>query len=205
MFLRGLHLGGGGMDERFGKALCAVAWLSCAAAAPGTATAAEPRCRGNPGVIGRCYWIRGEFALSADSLFIVDRDDNGRWVVIRNAHNSRGGGPVDHAVPRNLEMSYNNAVSRTGSVGGVRVRGDFEVCPIPNQGWFADQAFACIQSATHLRRVSPNWMSPAQKRLHDQFAASLERDQARAAAAEKKGEAEAVARETARRSGLTPP
>ena len=194
------------MDVRFGKALCAVAWLSCAAAAPGTATAAhEPRCRGNPGVIGRCYWIRGEFALSADSLFIVDRDDNGRWVVIRNAQNTRGGGPVAHAVPHNLELSYDSAISRAGSLGGAQVRGDFEVCPIANQGWFADQAFACIQSATHLRRVSPNWMSPAQKRLHDQFAASLERDQARAAAAEKKRDDEAAAREIERKLGITPP
>ena len=59
--------------------------LCVAAVSTSSASAREPRCRGNPGVTGRCYWIRGEFLLSADSLFIVDRDDNGRWVIIRNA------------------------------------------------------------------------------------------------------------------------
>ncbi|HEY5410411.1 MAG TPA: hypothetical protein VIJ94_06765 [Caulobacteraceae bacterium] len=164
-----------------------------------------PRCLGNPGVTGRCYWIRGEFALSADSLFIVERDDNGRWVVIRNAQVIHGAGPVDYAVPHNLEMSYSNAVNHAGSAAGAAVRGDFEVCPIPNQGRFADQAFACIQSATHLRRISPNWMSPAQKRLHDQSVADLKKDEALAAAAEKKRGDLAAARQMERRLKITPP
>jgi hypothetical protein len=176
--------------------------LMCSLDVSARAAPREPRCRGNPGVTGRCYWIRGEFTLSADSLFIVDRDDNGRWVVIRNARIHRPDWPVDDAVPSNLARLYSRVVNDAGLRGTVR--GDFEVCPIPKQG-FADTAYACIQTATHLRRISPDWMSPAQKRLHDRAVADEKRYLARAADARKKQDAEAAAQQIERKPGITPP
>ena len=179
-----------------GGFLCVAALLASAA------SAREARCRSNSGVTGRCYWIR-EFALSADSLFIVDRDDNGRWVIIRNARIHRSDWPVDDAVPHNLDLFYNKAADVAG-LGGATVRGDFEVCPIPKQG-LADTAYACIQTATHLKRVSRDWMSPAQKRRHDRAVAAARKDRARAVAAEKKQDAEDAALEMERKLGIIPP
>jgi hypothetical protein len=187
------------MKANGGLVMAAVLALVYSAGFTATAATAHlPRCRGNPRLIGRCYWIRGEFSLSADSLFIIDRDDNGRWVIIRNARLVRGAGPVDYAVPRNLQTAFQIATNSAGSMGGAAVRGDFEVCPIPKDG-IAESAYACIETAKHLRRISPNWMSPAQKRLHDQSEAELKADAARAAAAKKKEE------ESARRLWITPP
>ena len=152
--------------------LLGILGFACTADIAVAAAHSVPRCRGNPGVIGRCYWVRGEFSLSGDSLFIVDRDDNGAWVVIRGARGLHGAGPVQDDGPRNLEMSFDRAVKAKGSIGGAFVRGDFEVCPIPNDGSFPEQKFACIQTATNLRPVSPHRMSPARKRNFDQGIAS---------------------------------
>ena len=192
------------MNRRLGRVLLTAFGLMGFLVVSARAAPPEPRCRGNPGVIGRCYWIRGEFTISADSLFIVDRDDNGRWVIIRNARVRRSDWPVDNAVPSNLGQFYTRVVEAAGSVGGAAVRGDFEVCPIPKQDR-AETAYACIQSATHLRRVSVHWMSPAQKKLYDQRGAALSKDRARAAAADKKEAEEAAARAMERRLGITPP
>lgn len=179
-----------------------VFWLFCCLGFAAHAAPVEPRCRGNPGLIGRCYWIRGEFALSADSLFIIDRDDNGRWVIIRNARVHRGFWPVDNALPHNLERAFSRA-SEVDGAGAAQVRGDYEVCPIPKQDR-ADTAYACIETASHLRRVPRGWMSPAQKKLHDRAVAEDERFEARAAAADKRRAEEDAARRMEWRLGLPP-
>ncbi len=138
----------------------------------------EPRCRGNSALIGQCYWIRGVYALSADAAMIIERDDNGRWVIIRGAHHRRS------AEPGNLIRFATKMVRDTGYMSLVNVHGVYEVCPVPQDGAI-EGAYACIQSATRLRRVSPDWVSPARKRLHDRDAAAKERDEARAVSAQK--------------------
>ncbi len=76
---------------------------------------------------------------------------------------------MDDALPHNLERAFNRA-SKVDGAGAAQVRGDYEVCPIPKQDR-ADTAYACIETASHLGRVPPGWMSPAQKKLHDRVVA----------------------------------
>lgn len=130
-----------------GMALGCVIGLS-ATAAP----AREPRCRGNSGLIGRCYRIRGLYALSSDSAMIVVRDDTGRRVIIRGAHHRQS------AEPSNLIRFATKIVRDTGDISLVDVHGDFEVCRARQDG-FVKGAYACIQSAINLKRVSPDWES----------------------------------------------
>ena len=101
---------------------------------------------------------------------IVERDDTGRWVIIRGAHHRRS------AEPSNLIRFATKIVRDTGDISLVHVHGEFEVCPVPQDGYIKGN-YACIQSAVHLERVPPDWKSAAKKKREvDVAARQLERE-----------------------------
>ncbi len=164
-------------------AVTALTWADSASA--GAAARLDLGCRGNPGLIGRCYCVRGTMNLSADSGLILTRDDTGRAVVLWKAPNSRG------RWPSNLTTTHLKAQRDTGFVSAW-VHGDFEVCPVPtDRRDRPDLHFVCVEAATHLRGERPGDTWPGHG--------------AKAAAAEKKRDDQAAAREMERRLGLTPP
>jgi hypothetical protein len=117
------------------------------------ATSASPAdfgCKGNPSVTGKCYLIQGQINLSADSGFVLWRDDGqGRPIKIRAAPNS------DREWPSSLDRAMTRAWNETGSVTAP-VRGIFEVCPIPVSFTHGlEEPYGCIQSVDHLATETP--------------------------------------------------
>jgi hypothetical protein len=106
-------------------------------------------CKGNPHLIGRCYWVSATFGISADNADALWLDKSGRAVPIRNAFGS------ERSEPDNLLKALGQAQRKAGSLN-VEIHGQFEVCPIPAEPNRYDlKRYVCINAAQHLSMVQP--------------------------------------------------
>jgi hypothetical protein len=102
------------------------------------AFAEEPKCKGNPKVIGACYSIRGRASLGADTVRLW------LWPVgTRRMLGVTAGPSLDDAddpiSPPSLKFNP----------GDAEIYGDFEVCPFTPERKGAMQ-LVCIESASKL-------------------------------------------------------
>lgn len=133
------------MNIGLSNAMLVVGVLACVGAPARAAAPRDAGCRGNPGLTGQCYWLRGTVELSFDRGYVLGRDDSYRVVIITNAPNS------EKDVPSNLMHVMDQAVKNVSSASAW-VHGTFEVCPIPTRRPdLTYEHFVCIQSAVHLR------------------------------------------------------
>jgi hypothetical protein len=105
--------------------------------------AKDAGCKGNPALTGKCYWVHGNFGLSADSGLVVVQDSE-RWLTTWSAPNSEIDGP------ENLSRALSKAQHKAHSLEAF-VHGAFEVCPIPSDDPSKSyKKYVCIQSAKNL-------------------------------------------------------
>jgi hypothetical protein len=100
--------------------------------------ASQPKCEGNPKVIGACYSVHGRLSRGADTVILR------LWPVGTKRILGITGGPTlddaDAAIrPQNLKFPF----------GDEDIYGDFEVCPFTPERKGVMQ-FVCIESASHL-------------------------------------------------------
>ena len=100
--------------------------------------AAQPKCKGNPKVIGACYSVHGRLTRGADTV--------GLWlwpVGTKRMLGITSGPTLDDADapiwPSNLKFNSGNEA----------IYGDFEVCPFTPERKGAMQ-MVCIESASNL-------------------------------------------------------
>jgi len=122
--------------------------MSLVLQSPVSARANDPGCKDNPGLVGRCYAIVGDFNLSADAAMVVWPDDSAhRPVKVRAAPGST------RDVPENLNRTMARAWSEHGPT--AQVHGDFVLCPVPPADPAdPDPLFACIETASGLTTVA---------------------------------------------------
>ena len=103
-----------------------------------TVFAEQPKCKGNPKVIGACYSVHGRLSRGADTVILR------LWPVGTKRILGITGGPTladaDAAIlPQSLKFP----------LGDEDIYGDFEVCPFTPERKGAMQ-FVCIESASHV-------------------------------------------------------
>ncbi len=103
-----------------------------------TVFAGQPKCKGNPKVIGACYSVHGRLSRGADTVVLR------LWPVGTKRMLGVTGGPtLDDAGfpiwPQSLQFTS----------GDEDIYGDFEVCPFTLERKGAMQ-FVCIESASHV-------------------------------------------------------
>ena len=129
------------MQSRTVIGLVSVLLASVAALVPAEAAGGASGCKGNPGLVGRCYWVRGTVSLSADRGIVIGRDDHRPALVIGNAPGTQ------RDMPTSMYKALDRAHRDTGFISAW-VHGDFEVCPIPPD--VPELDYACVNSAAHL-------------------------------------------------------
>jgi len=102
------------------------------------AFAAQPKCKGNPKIVGACYSVHARLNLGADTVRLR------LWPVGTKRILGVTGGPImddadDPIYPQNLRF--------TPDVEAIY--GDFEVCPFTQEKAGA-MRLVCIQSASHI-------------------------------------------------------
>ena len=111
-------------------------------ALPVSAVASDAGCKENPQLIGQCYVVRGEIAVSADvgPIFMPEFDYKQRFIV-RPAPNSK------KDMPKKVTNILTNDLN-------AYVHGIYHVCPIPTQPTQFPPAythFVCIDSVSAIR------------------------------------------------------
>jgi hypothetical protein len=100
--------------------------------------AAQAKCKGNPKVIGACYFVHGRVNLGADTVRLrLWRVGTKRILGVAAGPSTDDAG--DPIFPQNLRFESEDET----------IYGDFEVCPFTREREGAMQ-FVCIESASHL-------------------------------------------------------
>ncbi len=111
--------------------------------------AAEPRCAGNPSLVGSCYPVSGTYTSSADAAMVLwPRDNRSPTIRIRALRE----GEAD--IPANLARTMEQAMSDHGPT--AEVQGNFVVCPVASTDpVHRDEPAGCIETAANLVTVAP--------------------------------------------------